>query len=896
LSLFSATHTLLVLLAAGATWPDRPRCEYRVNPLGIDAPQPRLSWILESDQRGQGQTAYRILVANTTEKLQADDGDLWDSGKVSSGQSLHVPYAGKPLEPLQRCLWKVRVWDRDGAESEWSEPASWTTGLLGSWEARWIGADVPRQTMPLFRREFDVSRPVKRALASICGLGHYELRLNGRKVGDHELDPGWTDYRKTCLYAAYDVTANVRPGPNAVGVMLGNGMYSVIGGRYVKFLGTFGPPKVILRLDIEHEDGTWTRIATDDTWRTTPGPITFSCTYGGEDYDARRERSGWDRPGFDDSAWQAAGNVEPPGGQLRAQSAPPIKVMQVFRPVRITEPRPGVYIFDLGQNFSGRPRIAVTGPAGASVKLTPAELLTEQGLADQGASGGPSFFTYTLRGTGVEVWHPRFTYYGFRYVQVEGATLDPAEAFGPRPVVLGLEGQFLHSSVETVGRFDCSNPMFNRIHDLITFAIRSNMQSVLTDCPHREKLGWLEQSHLMGPAVMFNYNVPALYDKIMDDMAEAQLPSGLVPDIAPEYTVFEGGFRDSPEWGSAFVIAPWQVYHQYGDSSLMEDHYDGMKKYAAYLGSRAAEGIVSHGLGDWCDVGPQPYGPSQLTPIPLTATAIYYHDLAILARAAALLGKDRDALELAAQANDVRNAFNRTFFKTDTNQYATGSQASNAMPLALGLVEPDRTGAVIENLVADVRAHGNHQTAGDVGHRFLLLALARAGRSDVIFDMTRRTDSPSYGFQVEHGATTLTEAWDPRRGYSQNHFMLGHVEEWFYRYLAGIDSEPDAAGFDRIVIRPQVVGDLKWVSAAYDSIRGRIACEWRIENGVLKLNVTIPANASATVYVPTGAVADVTEGGVPVEQADGVKAVRVKGGTVLCEIGSGDYRFVAVRR
>ena len=888
--------------AESAIVADGLRCEYRVDPEGIDVPAPRLSWILTSDARNQAQTAYQILVAGERLKLEADQGDLWDSGKVDSSQASQIGYAGKPLRAHQECWWKVRVWDRAGQASAWSETASWSMGPVAGepWQAKWIGwkpapstapAADAKQSLPIFRREFEVAKPITRAALYVCGLGFDEVRLNGRKVGDHVLDPGWTNYRKTCLYSTYDVTANIALGRNALGVMLGNGMYNVTGGRYIKFTGSFGPPKLILQLHLEYSDGTSADIGTDETWRVAASPITFSCIYGGEDYDARLEQSGWDKPGFDDKVWQAAAVVDGPGGKLRSQSAPPIKVMKTFKPVKVTEPGPGVYVYDLGQNFSGWPQIKVKGPAGAQVKLIPAELLNPKGFADQAGSGGPCYFLYTLKGDGEETWHPKFTYYGFRYVQVEGATTETAQTAG-KPVPLELEGQFVHSSAKVVGEFSCSNPLFNKIHDIILAAVRSNMQSVDTDCPHREKLGWLEVPHLLGPAIMSNFDVATFYTKISDDTAEAQLDNGLVPDIAPEYTVFDGGFRDSPEWGSAAVIVPWLTWRQYGDRKVLEDHYDCMKRYVDYLGTKSKDLIVSHGLGDWCDFGPAPYGPSQHTPIPLTATAMYFYDAQIVAETARLLGKTTDAEKYAKLAGDIREAFNRAFFHADTGQYATGSQASNAIPLVLGLVEPKRAADVLESLVKDVRARGNHLTAGDIGHRFLVQALNQGGRSDVVFDMTNQRDVPSYGSQIEQGATSLTEVWDPKRGFSQNHCMLGHIEEWFYNGLAGIQLDSRTVGFRTFVIKPQVVGDITWVKAHYDSIHGRIVSEWKRENGTLVMDVTVPPNTTATVYVPADKDKTVTvdDGADP-----SIAPTRRDAAAAVYDVGSGKHRFTVTQ-
>lgn len=876
--------------------PAQLRCESRVEPLGVDVLQPQLSWIgrpVDPNRRGVHQTAYQVQVASTAEQLARDEADLWDSGRVASAQSMAVAYAGRELSSYAQCWWKVRLWDQRGEASDWSQPAHWSMGLLRleDWNARWIAAEQkPDEPLPLLRRAFSVAKPMRRATVSICGLGQYELYLNGQRIGDRELDPGWTNYRKTCLYASYDVTETLRQGENAVGVMLGNGMYNIPGGRYVKLTGTFGPPKLLCQLHLEYTDGTTASLVSDGAWRTTPGPITFTCIYGGEDYDARRELPGWAEPGLDDSTWKPVQVVEGPGGRLVSQAQPAIRVLQTLTPVKVTQPKPGVFVYDLGQNFSGRPRLTVQGAAGDQVRITPAEIVTDEGLANQSASGGPHNYTYTLRGGEPETWHPRFTYYGFRYLQVEGA-VPASEAVAGKPVVLELVGQFTRADAERVGAFACSNELFNQIHTLVDWATGSNLQSVLTDCPHREKLGWLEVAHLMAPSILANYDVATLDRKIAQDMAEAQLDNGLVPDIAPEYTVFEKGFRDSPEWGSCSVLLPWLLYQWYGDQRVLAQQYPTMKRYVDYLSSTAREHLVSHGLGDWADfVRGGGMGESQLTPRELTATAIYAYDCQVLARTAQLLGNPADAEHYAALAETVRDALGKTLYHADTQQYATGSQTSNAMPLALGLVPADQRAAVLNNLVQEVRQR-DYITAGDVGFRYLLRALADGGHSDLIHELVDCTTLPGYGYQIQQGATALTEAWDGRRVVSHNHCMLGHIVEWFHHDVLGIGQEPDSVGFEKIVIRPQITGQLAWAKGHYDSIRGRIASNWHIAEGRLTLTVEIPANTTATVYVPARDPAAVTESDRPAGQSEGVTLTGTDSGTAVYHVGSGRYVF-----
>jgi hypothetical protein len=921
IALFLASSALV---AQASSQVEQLRCEYRVNPLGVDVPAPRLSWIMvtpEIGRRGARQTSYRVLVASSVYYLMKDRGDLWDSGRVKSDQSNQLAYAGRPLQSSQKAFWKVRIWDEHEQPSPWSRPALWTMGVLhdADWHAEWIStkeamaesqpfagihvmgralpapyATAPRPAYPtmMLRHEFVVKPRLERAVVSLCGLGQFELTINGQRVSDDLLAPGWTKYDKTVLYNTYDVTPLLQPGHNAIGVLLGNGMYNVRGGRYAKFIGSFGGLRAIGQLRLEYAGGGVDVVGTDGTWRVHPGPITFSCVYGGEDYDARLEPKGWNQPGFDEASWQPADVVSGPGGKLRGLScaAPPIHAFESLKPVHINPLGTGAKIYDMGQNVSLMPRIRVKGPAGSVVRITPAELLKPDGTLDRHSSGGAeAYWQYTLTGEGEEEWFPKFFYHGSRYLQVECT----APAGKDLPVVESLEGVVVHSASDAVGEFSCSNELFNRIRTLVRWAQVSNMMSVLTDCPHRERLGWLEQYHLNGPSLRYEFDLAELYTKGMNDMEDSQTENGLVPDIAPEYVKFGGGFRDSPEWGSAFLLSAWQQYEWTGDRELLRRHYEGMQRYVAYLGSRSQNYIVSHGLGDWFDIGPKSPGVAQLTPIPLTATAFYYADAEVLAKVARLLGHAEDAGKYEELAGNIGRAFNQQFFDSSRNQYAQGSQCANSIPLAMGLVPPANRAAVVNAVAEDVAHRGNALTAGDVGYRYLLRALAEGGRSDVIYAMNNQSERPGYGYQLQHGATSLTEAWDASPGPSQNHFMLGHIMEWFYHDLAGIGIDPSVPAFKKVVIKPATPGDLKWVKASYKSIYGEIDSHWSIEKGKVTLNVTIPPNTTAVVYVPAKAGAKVTEGGKPAAQAVGVKFLRAENGAAVYEVRSGRYSFSA---
>jgi hypothetical protein len=896
------------------------RCEHDIDPLGVDVPQPRLCWTLASPDRGQTQTAYQVLVASQPALLKQNQGDLWDSGQVASDETEGIPYGGRALVSAQLVFWKVRVWNQNGQAAAWSPAGMWTMGVLRSadWHAHWISdpelirwehapwsagaptdglgvpAANPRANGTLrLRREFIVRPGLRRALVEICGLGQYELTLNGARVTQGLLAPGWTDCDKTCLYDTLDVTPWARSGANAIGLGLAGGMYNVQEGRYVKFVTKFRALTAVGQLRLEYADGTVEFVGTDEQWRMTPGPVTFANVYGGEDYDARRDPRGWDSPGFDDREWSQAVLVDGPKGQLcgHSHAAPPLATFETLTPVGTHPLRPGVTVYDLGQNASLMLWLKVRGPVGAVVRIVPAELLAADGSVDRSSVGGEAWWQYTLAGTGAaEEWRPRNFYHGARYLQVE--SLAPKGGAG-LPVIESIGGLVVHSISAPVGQFYCSNELFNRIHTLVRWAQRSNLASVLTDCPHRERLGWLEQTHLNGPALRYEFDLTRLLAKTVGDMADSQQADGLVPDIAPEFVKFAGGFRDSPEWGSACVLVPWQQYEWTGDPDLLRQSYDLMKRYVNYLGSRATDHVVAYGLGDWYDLGPKPPGQAQLTPVALTATAFYYRDAWTLSRVAALLGQPAEAARYEELAGQIRAAFNRAFFDPATGCYATGSQCANAIPLVMDLVEPARRAGVLAAIVADVRGRGNALTAGDVGYRYLLRALADAGRSDVIYDLNNQSEKPGYGYQLAHGATSLTEAWNADRRSSQNHFMLGQINEWFYHDLAGIQGDPEGPGFKKIIIKPAVVGGLTWARADYRSVRGRITSKWRREGSRLSLGVSIPANTTATVYVPARDASAVTEGDRLAGQSPDVRFLRLAEGCAVYAVGSGDYSFAS---
>lgn len=847
-------------------------CEYRDNPLGIDISNPHLSWELQSSQTNVLQTAYRVFVSDDSTLLKKNNANNWDSKKINSRASIQVVYAGKQLLTAKKYFWRVQVWDNKGNTAT-SEIASWQMGLLKEkdWAgAKWIAYEslpdslkiIPAEhgsgkrewgkrpdVLPMLRKEFSADKKIKQASAFICGLGQFELHINGKKVGDHFLDPGWTKFDKQALYVTFDITGYLNSGRNAVGVMLGNGFYYIPGERYRKMTGAYGYPKMITRILIEYTDGSFKNIVSDESWKAAPSPITYSSIYGGENYDAALEQAGWNMPGFYDAAWKNVITVA--AHPLVSQSADPVKRMQAFDPVSAKEVRPNLWVYDIGQNLSGIPQIKVRGNRGDTVRITPAELLKEDGTANQRATGSASYYVYILKGGAEkEVWEPRFSYYGFRYLQVELLRNTVNEGLAATKI-LAVKALHTRNSAGTTGSFTCSNELFNKTFSLIKWAINSNMQSIFTDCPHRERLGWLEQLHLMGNAIQYNYDIHALGKKIMADIRTEQNVNGLIPSTVPEYTEMhfaDGYFRDSPEWGSTAILFPWRLYQWYGDKEELGKNYPAMQRYMNYLRTKDSSYLLMYGLSDWYDLGPNRPGFCQLTPMGLTATAYYYNDLLVMKKIAALLGKQNDAAQYAQWADTVKQAFNKMYYHADTKQYGSGSQTSNAIAVSMGLVNEKDKIAVVENIVKDIEQHNYRLTSGDIGFHYLIEVLHDAGRSDIIFAMNNRTDVPGYGYQLVNGATALTESWQGLPIVSNNHLMLGHLMEWFYEGLAGI--QQSGVAYKTVEIKPQPAGDITYAKASYHSVHGEVISEWTKTANKFQLHVTIPANTTAEIYLP----------------------------------------------
>ncbi len=715
--------------------------------------------------------------------------------------------------------------------------------------AAWQAVDTMTQRSIFLRKHVNLKGVLKQATIYICGLGFYELTINGQKVGDAEFAPLWSDYDKSIFYNQYTIKAPLScrchlsshhatveqtscGNPSTckhsksqksldLQVLLGNGFYNEQGKRYAKMKISFGPPTLLFRMHLEYEDGQAEDIVSDNSWQWSLSPITFNSIYGGEDYDARREQI---------THWQNAILQEAPRGVLRLQIAEPVKIMERFG-VKQTLRKDSILVLDMGQNLSGFPEIQVQGKAGQWLKLIPGETLTKDNLVNQKQTGRPHFYTYILKGGDTETWHPRFSYYGYRYLQIEGDI----------EVLQQVQSCFVYNSAPKTGSFECSNILFNDAYRLIDRAIRSNWQAVWTDCPHREKLGWLEQDWLNGEGLIYNYDCRSMIEQTMQNISDAQYPNGALPEIAPNLCIFEGSwappFLESPEWGGAFIALPFLYSNYYGDDRLLRQYRPQMKRYVDYLATQDSAYILRQGLGDWYDFGPGRAGFAQNTPMPLVSTAHYYW---------------WNHLMQEPRADSIKAAFIREFYHPDTHQFATGSQCAQAIALEMNLVPEGDREAVLQQLIADIHRHGDRLTTGDVGNRYLFNALIHNGYQELLYKMLNHYEVPGYGYQIKLGHTTLTEQWNPEHGASMNHFMMGHLNNLLVPYFLGIQRRGAL-----LTIAPHPVGDLTWCRGSSGDAR----VSWRIEGDIITIETDLPPGQSAQVVMPFSQQVVQVEGG-----------------------------------
>ena len=870
---FSVSLFLGYAALSGADEPRGPqaptglRCEYLVNPLGVDTPKPRFSWVLEHGERAQGQSSYEILVSS---KANADEGDLWASEKVDSADSSQVVYAGKALRSGCTYYWRIRYWDKDGRQGPFSQVARFDTGLFSrdDWRSKWIGGKNQ------LRKEFELAKKAVRARAYVCGLGYSELRLNGHKVGRNVLDPAWTTYDKRVLYDTYDVTGYLQPGRNAVAAMLGQGW----------FKGNV----LLVQVNIELEGGEKVEVVSDGSWKGMDGPIVANSIYNGETYDARLEIPGWDRAGYDDGRWSAAEVVAGPKGVLSAQMMPAIQVVDTIVPLKTASPKPGIYVYDMGQNFSGWAQLRVQGQQGTAVKLRFAEMVYDDGMINQeNLRGARAEDVYILKGEGEEVWEPRFTYHGFRYVELSG--------YPGVPAINAVRGRVVHTAVEPAGSFACSKPVLNGLQRIIIWGQKTNLHGIPTDCCQRdERMGWMGDAQGTAEEAIYNFDMAAFFTNFLRDIRDVQDEKGTITDTVPHIW---GSRPADPAWGTAYPLIAWYCYQYYGDRRVLEEHYDGIKKYVEFLRTRAENDLVKFSYyGDWVAV--------DRTPGDIVSSFYYYYDVKVLAEMAKVLGKEADAKAYEDLAAAIKTAFHREYFDPEIRGYANGTQTANTLPLFLGLVPEKMRGAVWGSLFDNIVYKNNsHLSTGIIGTKYIMELLTNNGASDLAYDIVTQTTYPSWGYMIENGATTLWELWQLRQGpsmNSHNHPMFGSVGSWLYKALAGINLAPGSVGFEKIRIVPQMVRDLHYAAGSTRTVRGEVSSSWSRDERSVRLEVVIPVGSEAEVVIPRFNLENVMieEGDQVVWDGQGYKAgvqgirgVEKAQTGFLVKIGSGRYAF-----
>lgn len=940
------------------------RCEYMDSAMCVQTQlPPRLSWVPDADgRRGARQTAYQVLVASSPRLLKEGKADLWNSGKVASPATAHIAYGGKPLESFRTCYWIVRLWDGDDKSGPWSGPSSWTTGILqeADWNnARWIALkpdslwceqwqahkrrEQPEKSnsfpirsyaglnlwqifdsvkpsydaAPLLRKEFAVPKRLKSARLYICGLGYFEAFINGRRVGNDVLNPAWTNFDQVSLYSHYDVTPLLQAGkPAAIGVMLGRGQYNPIcndaWGLYRS--SWVGQPKLIALLRMETADGKVTYVVTDDSWKTTEGPVVFDDTRLGEIYDARLEQLGWDRPAFDDRTWTGASEVKWPLSVLKAQMLPPIKCGQPYEPVRRFDRDGGITIFDIGQNIAGWARVKVKGPRGARVLVEYCELPSDTTLVDNlhparlkmsAAVADPHYAAfhdattevrqqnaYILKGEGVEEFECRFSYKGFQFVRL---TADSGVE------VQGVEGVPVHSALRTTGSFSCSDSVANRLQRMARITMLNNLMGLPTDCPHREKQGWTADGYFTTESAIYNFDMAQFYAKWMRDLQGTQSADGGLNTVAPS-TGYDAGV--SVTWPAAFVFVPSNLYDFYGDRRLLKQLYQPMCKFAEHAKKheiKGKPGLMAEVLGDWVSpadsILPSLKGSSILAPpegVVTYGASSYYSILRHLQRIAPLVGADSDTLRFDAWAARVRNDFNSAYFRPEQATYygnqPTGYRlAPNVVALYEGLVPDSAVTAVEDKFMKQLAANNYKLKVGFLGTRAMMKWLP-AHNAEAAWRVATQPEYPGWGYMVRQGANTMWEDWAACA--SIDHMPYCLISEYFFKYLAGIKVNHDRQGRPEIEINPSVIGALDWASGSYDSLYGTIASSWRRDGDGLHFDVIVPPNCTALLRLPLTTVdARITESGKDIVAAEGISGLSRDGREATCTLSSGIYSF-----
>jgi alpha-L-rhamnosidase len=859
------------------------KCEYEINPLGMDILSPQFSWQIKSDVRGALQTAYQILVSTSEEQLASDSGDIWNSSKIMSSQSAGVVYGGREPESRRRYFWKVRVWQNDDLASDWSEPAWFETGLLkpSDWIGEWTAyaAGMPGRVL-YYKTVWNKDRPIKQARMYISGLGFYELHINGKKVGKNVLDPAQSTYDKRVYYTTYDVTGYLSEPSNVILVTVAPGWYGI--------------PSLRAQMEILDADNRHHILNSEWFRHVTTGPTVYSTVFDGEFYDARQDSPKLHDadilPPVMDRDWAWAYNTADPGRNMEAAKVEPVQIVDTIIPVGITEPKPGVYVIDAGRNLAGWAELKVSGEAGTGITMRFAETLYDNGLVNQeNLRNAKVEDTYILSGKGVETWHPAFTYHGFRYVQVEG--------FPYKPEAGDITVHAVRSAVAVTGKFHCSNPLLNDIHKMVANTEAANLHSVPTDCPQRdERMGWLNDLTVRIEQAIYNFDMSRFYPKFMTDVSDTQDEYGRITCVAP----FRFGMRPADPVSASYLLMAYKCYEFYGNRQVIVNHFDGMKAWVDYLNSRTDNGIVNYSYyGDWCPPrdflrDPDVSGVSRDTPGKMISTGYLYYCAKILSEMAKVIGKDGEASRYGELASKIYAAFNREYWNEETGGYASNNQASNSFALYMKLVEDKNIPRVVNNLVQDVRNRDYHLTTGNLCTKYLLEMLTEHGHAEAAYRIAAHTTYPGWGFMLSKGATTLWERWEYATGSnmnSHNHPMMGSVGSWFYKYVLGINSDFDHPGFEQFTVRPYIFNDLNFAEGELSTVKGVVKTAWKKEGKNLTFDIVIPGNSSAIVHIPAVSPKSVTESNKQLKRIREIEFLHEEPGYAVCRVGSGSYRF-----
>lgn len=905
---FYCVLLLLISAAVPSQATDSPptianlRCEYKVNPIGIDISSPRLSWELVSSERATSQSAYEVQVGLSEADLQR--GKLWwDSGKITRDTSVDVPYEGRPLKSGQRYYWRVQIFDNHGHSSSWSEPAFWEMGLLDSsdWKAKWITPNLqedPEKSnpSPMLRRVFEVHKTVQSARLYASAMGLYEFHLNDSRVGDQYFTPGWTAYDFRYQYQTFDVTSQIRPGQNCLGAILGDGWFrGNIGFHHQR--NAYGKKVALLaQLVITYKDGKQQIIGTDENWKASTGPIVSSDIYNGETYDARLERSGWSTANYDDRDWKSVTVVDPPKAKLVAVEGPPVRATEEIKPVKIIHTPEGDTVLDMGQNMVGWMQVRLNAPAGTTITLRHAEVLDSQGnFYTANLRSAQQTDRYTTSGHGVETFEPHFTFHGFRYVAVAGWPGElPLDAF---------TGVVVHSAVETSGSFETSNPMLNQLEHNIVWGQEGNFVDVPTDCPQRdERLGWTGDAQVFAPTAMFLHNSAAFYTKWLKDLALDQQDDGAIPFVIPNvlsHTTRQGE-SGAAGWGDAAVVVPWTLYLSYGDRRVLEEQYPSMKAWVEFIRKQAGPRHLwntQETFGDWLAYATnQADYPGATTDKDLVQTAYFAHSTDLLRQTAEVLGKTDDAKAYGELLDQIRLAFQQEFL-TPNGRLSSNTQTAYALALAFDLLPESQRKEAAARLAADVRSF-EHLTTGFLGTPLLCRVLSDYGYLDEAYMLLNRKEYPSWLYPITKGATTIWERWDgikPDGSFqspsmnSFNHYAYGAIGEWMYSVIAGINIDSHQPGYKHIFIEPHPGGGLDWVKCSLHTMYGDVSSSWEIKAKTITARILVPPNTTATIRLPGARLEDVRESGIPLGQSPAVRNVRQEANSVSFEVGSGSY-------